>query len=100
MITVWGETLKLITIFVTVLGCIIYTALPHVLPSLYDYRPATTDGNKTMVAMTYSLAGDGNDARSSLLELNDSYPMPQLRDTDLLIAVKAAALNPMDFKYM
>ena len=58
-----------------------------------DTRPATDSLTETMQAMAYQDHG-GID----VLQLQTDYPKPVPRDNQVLVKVKASALNPVDFK--
>lgn len=68
-------------------------ALPRIIPA-YDVHPSQADPSKSMSAVAYRTPGN-----SSTLQFYDkTHPMPKLRPDQILIKVKAAGLNPCDFK--
>ena len=63
------------------------------LPETLELRPAAADPTRTMLAVAYSQHGN-----SSTLQFG-SFPRPVIRDDQVLVAVRYAALNPCDFKF-
>uniref|UniRef100_A0A7S4K1U1 Enoyl reductase (ER) domain-containing protein n=1 Tax=Odontella aurita TaxID=265563 RepID=A0A7S4K1U1_9STRA len=76
----------------SVAGATLYRSL--VQQAYYDSHPSLAHPELTMSAITYSARGD-----SSILEFRSDHPRPVLRDGQVLVQVKASALNPCDFKF-
>ncbi len=64
------------------------------IPSTFDWPPAARNTDHKMTALTYEVHGDVN-----VLELRSDYPRPIPRNDQILVQVKASAINPVDFKY-
>ena len=61
------------------------------LPTSFDWSPAKPSSNANMTAIVYQKG-------SSVLQLDKSFPRPQVTSDGILILVKASSINPCDFK--
>jgi alcohol dehydrogenase len=64
------------------------------LPPTYDWPRAQASSTDYMRAISYSEHGS-----TSVLILGEHYPRPVPNDDQVLMQVKASALNPVDFKF-
>jgi alcohol dehydrogenase len=65
-----------------------------VVPTFLDVHPAHASLTETMTAISYERHGD-----TSVLSWSASYPRPIPNDDQVLVEIKASALNPADFKF-
>ena len=63
------------------------------LPSSIELRPARADPARVMEAACYDEAGD-----ASAVRLCATHPRPVPRPDQIMIAVRFASVNPVDFK--
>lgn len=61
---------------------------------ILDLPSAQKNPQETMRAITYDVHGDVN-----VLQFQEAVPRPIPRDDQILVEVKASAINPVDFKY-
>lgn len=64
------------------------------IPSFMDWPCAERSKDEMMTALAYDKHG-----AVDVLKLRDDVPRPVPRDNQILVQVKASALNPVDFKY-
>ena len=64
------------------------------IPKSIEFKPARPSTKEVMTAVSYSKHGG-----SDVLSFDDQYPMPIPNDNQILVQVKASAINPVDFKY-
>jgi alcohol dehydrogenase len=65
-----------------------------IVPTFFDVHPASASLTETMKAISYEQHGD-----TSVLSLSTNYPRPIPNDDQVLVQIKASALNPADFKF-
>jgi len=79
-------------IFIAVAAMLVGSRLST--PSFLDWPAASKSRSETMTALVYDSHGD-----LDVLQLRNDVPRPIPRDDQILVQVKASAINPVDFKY-
>lgn len=81
-------------IYIAVAVIALFVGKHFCVPSIVDWNSANRSPIQTMNALAYE-----NHGEVDVLQLRTDYPRPIPKDDQILVHVKASAINPVDFKY-